>query len=55
MSEVSPLRGLRNKVLCLYFGAPRWCDPCRKVSQPGPGGKRSPLARIEAALRDRQV
>jgi len=26
---------LGDRVLCLYFGAPRWCSPCRKFSQPG--------------------
>ena len=25
---------LERKIVCLYFGAPRWCGPCRGFSQP---------------------
>jgi hypothetical protein len=60
----SPL--LRNRILCLYFGAPRWCAPCKKFSQPEPDvrdektgqllkrGKKSPLSQIHDTLRERQ-
>ncbi len=34
LNTVAEEINLDRKIVCLYFGAPRWCGPCRGFSQP---------------------